>query len=280
MPYARRGHARRAGLLALCLWLGSAAADDPPAPALSPTITGDAFEYVIQPGDSLARIGARYGVDAVVLARENGIDYHGYIHPGQRLRLTNRHIVPERLSEGILINLPQRMLFLFRGGELRASYPVGLGHPTWRTPAGDFTVRTLEINKAWIVPQSIQEEMRREGQIVQAHVPPGPDNPLGKYWLGLSLPGYGIHSTIAPQSVYQFQSHGCIRLHPDDIGAMFAEVRSGMLVRIIYQTTLLAACPTGGCFSKCIRMCIPGAATRSPRCGGSVSTSTNNGCAR
>ncbi|KAF0190841.1 MAG: hypothetical protein FD165_2399 [Gammaproteobacteria bacterium] len=240
--------AHRVGMMVFCLWLGCAIADDAPVPALSETITGGEFEYVIQPGDFLIKISARYGVDPVVLARENGIDYHGYVYPGQRLRITNRHIVPERLSDGILINLPQRMLFLFRGGELRASYPVGLGRPTWRTPAGDFTVRTLELNKEWIVPKSIQEEMRREGKIVNTSVPPGPDNPLGKYWIGLSRLGYGIHSTIAPVSIYQFQSHGCIRLHPDDIGAMFAEVRIGMPVRIIYQNTLLARLPDGRIF--------------------------------
>ncbi len=243
---ALRGHARRVGLLTFCLWMGCATADD--SPALSEKITGGEFEYVIQPGDFLIKISARYGVDPVVLARENGIDYNGYVYPGQRLRITNRHIVPERLSDGILINLPQRMLFFFRDGELRASYPVGLGRPTWRTPVGDFTVRTLELNKEWIVPKSIQEEMRREGKIVNTSVPPGPDNPLGKYWIGLSRLGYGIHSTIAPVSIYQFQSHGCIRLHPDDIGAMFAAVSIGMPVRIIYQNTLLARLPDGRIF--------------------------------
>ncbi len=244
---AARDALRRAGLL-LCLWSGLALAEEPSAPVVPETITGGEFEYVIQPGDYLTRIGARYGVDAVALARDNGIAYHDYIHPGQRLRIVNRHIVPERLDEGLLINLPQRILFFFRNGEVRASYPVGLGRPTWRTPTGDFTVRALEINKAWIVPQSIQEEMRREGQVVQTRMPPGPDNPLGKYWIGLSRPGYGIHSTIAPASVYQFQSHGCIRLHPDDIGAIFAEVRVGMPVRIVYQATLLARLPDGRMF--------------------------------
>jgi L,D-transpeptidase ErfK/SrfK len=71
-------------------------------------------------------------------------------------------------------------------------------------------------------------------------VPPGPDNPLGQYWLGLSLAGYGIHGTIAPASIYQFRSHGCIRLHPDDIADLFARVSIGTPGTIIYAPVLLA----------------------------------------
>ena len=56
-------------------------------------------------------------------------------------------------------------------------------------------------------------------------MPPGPDNPLGKHWLGLSIHGYGIHGTIAPSSIYQFRTHGCIRLHPDDIAELFLTCR-------------------------------------------------------
>jgi L,D-transpeptidase ErfK/SrfK len=70
-------------------------------------------------------------------------------------------------------------------------------------------------------------------------VPPGPDNPLGKHWLGLSIPGYGIHGTIAATSIYQFRTHGCIRLHPDDIAQMFSEVPLGVPGIIIYQPLLL-----------------------------------------
>ncbi|MEW5756979.1 MAG: L,D-transpeptidase family protein [Pseudomonadota bacterium] len=215
---------------------------------LSDTTTGSEFDYIVQPDDFLIKIGARYGVDAHTIARDNAIDYDGLIFPGQHLKINALHIMPERLNEGILINLPQRMLFFFREGNLSRVYPVGLGRRSWPTPSGEFTVRSREINKDWIVPVSIQEEMRREGQIVRTRVPPGPDNPLGKYWLGLSRPGYGIHSTIAPMSIYQFRSHGCIRVHPDDIEALFTEVRIGMPVRIVYRPLLLALRDDGRLF--------------------------------
>jgi L,D-transpeptidase ErfK/SrfK len=76
-------------------------------------------------------------------------------------------------------------------------------------------------------------------------MPPGPDNPLGAHWLGLDLWGYGIHSTIAPASVYQFRSHGCIRLHPDDIADLFDKARVGTRGRLVYQPVLLARLDDG-----------------------------------
>jgi L,D-transpeptidase ErfK/SrfK len=213
----------------------------PQAVAATPSfaITGGVFEYTVQPGDFLIKIGARFGVPAVTLSRDNDLAYEGLLMPGQKLAIDNRHIVPELLEEGLLINLPQRMLYYFRGWALVTAYPVGLGKLNWPTPAGEFIVTNKAVNKAWRIPKSIQEEMRREGQLVKAEVLPGPDNPLGKHWLGLSLASIGIHGTIAPASIYHFQSHGCIRLHPDDIEVLFAQIEPGMVGSIIYSPLLL-----------------------------------------
>jgi L,D-transpeptidase ErfK/SrfK len=75
---------------------------------------------------------------------------------------------------------------------------------------------------------------------VKTRVPPGPDNPLGQYWLGLSLAGYGVHGTLAPTSIDRFRSHGCIRLHPDDIADLFGRVPIGTPGHIIYTPLRLA----------------------------------------
>ena len=223
-----------------CVILAGYMAFLPQAMAATPSlpIAGSVFEYTVQPGDYLIRISARFGVAATVLARENGLKYDALLKPGRKLTIDNRHIVPEVREDALLINLPQRMLYFFRAGELAAAYPIGLGKPSLPTPAGDFSVIDKVVNKTWRVPKSIQEEMRREGQAVKTEVPPGPDNPLGKYWLGIGLSGIGIHGTIAPASIYHFQSHGCIRLHPDDIEALFAEVEPGTTGSIIYTPLL------------------------------------------
>lgn len=209
-------------------------------PRLADTLVGGEFFYTVQLGDTLTSIGARFGVAAGLLARENGLQASTRLKTGQELRVDNRHIVPPGPEDGILINLPQRLLFYVAEGQPVTHYPVGLGRPDWPTPTGTFAVLSKEENPVWDVPKSIQEEMRRCGQTVKTRVPPGPDNPLGQYWLGLSLAGYGIHGTIAPASIYQFRSHGCIRLHPDDIADLFGRVSIGTPGRIIYTPVLLA----------------------------------------
>ena len=214
-------------------------------PPLAQRVTGGDTDYTVQPGDFLIAIGARFGVTAELIARQNAIRYSAVIHPGQRLRIHHPHIVPAMLDDGILINIPQRMLFHFSQGELRAAYPVGLGKPTWPTPGGEFEIVSRAKNKTWKVPISIQEEMRREGKVVLEEVPPGPNNPIGAHWLGLSLRGYGIHGTIAPSSVYQFSSHGCIRLHPDDIAELYGQTEVGDSGLLIYQPVLLAVTEDG-----------------------------------
>jgi L,D-transpeptidase ErfK/SrfK len=209
-------------------------------PALANRVVGGQFQYSAQSGDSLTSIGARFGMDVPVLAPANNLDPTARLKLGQVLRIDNRHIVPQALEDGILINLPQRMLFYFTAGELVAHYPVGLGRPDWQTPTGRFTILTKEENPVWDVPLSIQEEMRREGQVVRTRVLACPQNPLGKHWMGLSIPGYGIHGTIAPSSIYQFRTHGCIRLHPDDMAALFAAVATGTPGLMVYQRLMVA----------------------------------------
>lgn len=205
-----------------------------------PPLTGSRFSYTVLPDDYLEKIGARFGVSGAVLARDNGIADPDLIMPGQKIWVDNHHLIPEVLQTGIVINLPQRMLFYFQDGKLKSAYPVGLGKPSWPTVQGSFHIIQLEKNPVWVTPKSIQEEMARESQIVKDRVQPGPDNPLGEFWMGLDAPGYGIHGTIAPASVYHFQSHGCIRLHRDDIAQLFPKVSKGLLVKLIYVPVLMA----------------------------------------
>ena len=208
--------------------------------ALPDMLVGGEAMYTVQHGDAFTRIGARFGVDATTLAHDNGLTPSARLRVGQVLRVDNRHIIPQLLEEGILINLPQRMLFYFLRGTLLRHYPVGLGRPSWPTPTAEFEVVRMQADPVWHVPKSIQEEMARSGKKVKTRVPPGPDNPLGKYMIGLSLPCYGIHGTIAPGSIYGFHTHGCIRLHPDDIADLFSRVAIGTPGRIIYAPVLLA----------------------------------------
>lgn len=217
-------------------------------PPLAHGLVGGSFEYRVKKGDTFRSIGARKGVEAEMLARSNGLKPSVQLTIGQVIRGDNGHVVPVDLENGILVNLPQRKLFLLRDGELVSAYPVAPGKPAFKTPTGGFQVIQMRENPTWYVPVSIQEEWARAGKVVKKAVPPGPGNPLGGYWIGLSFPSYGIHGTNAPLSIYDFQSRGCIRMHPDDAGDLFGKVKVGESGEIIYEPVLLARLPDGRIF--------------------------------
>lgn len=204
----------------------------------STQITGSVFVYQVTRGDSLTLVGARLGIDVATLAAQNGLSPQARLKTGQRLEIDNRHLAPGGTTEGIVINVPQRMLFLFRAGKLERAFPVAVGRSDWPTPRGKYSVLEKVVDKTWIVPRSIQEEMRRKGEPVETRVPPGPENPLGERWLRIS-PSCGIHGTNAPPSIYQFSTHGCIRLQPDAIDELYREVAVGTPVEVIYQPVLV-----------------------------------------
>jgi L,D-transpeptidase ErfK/SrfK len=210
------------------------------APPLSEQIVGQEFTYTLQEGDTLASIGARFGVSVDLLAANNNLSASSLLKIGHALLVDNRHIVANDLGDGIVINIPQRMLFYFRDGRLIRHFPVGLGRPDWPTPTAPFKIVAKVENPTWYVPRSIQEEMRREGQVVKSCVPPGPDNPLGNHWLGLSIGGYGIHGTNDPTTIYQFRLHGCVLAHNDDIAQLFDDVALGTSGILVYRRLLIA----------------------------------------
>ena len=202
--------------------------------------TGGVHRYVTVEGDTWPLLEARFGVDAPTLITDNGLTARRPLPAGLELRVDNRHIVPEALERvGLVINVPQRMLF-HDAGEMVMGAPLAVGKPTWRTPLGPFTIVAREQDPTWDVPASIMEEARRAGRQLPASVPPGPSNPLGKYWLGLSIGGVGIHGTNAPSSIYHAVTHGCMRLAAADIATLFGRVAPGTPGVIVYEPVLIA----------------------------------------
>jgi L,D-transpeptidase ErfK/SrfK len=202
-------------------------------------VVGAEFHHRVEAGDTLRSLAARYAVEPATLARLNGLPRGAALPIGEELRVVSHHVVPQSIPDGIVVNVPQRMLFVFKDGELTGNYPVGIGRRGWSTPAGHYRIVEKERDPSWEVPRSIQAEMRRKGQRVIKRMPPGPDNPLGQYWLGLSRGGIGIHGTPQTSSLFGFVSHGCVRMHPEDIERLFGEVEVGTPVEILYQPVLL-----------------------------------------
>lgn len=218
---------------------------------VSEKLVGTVGTYETIKGDTLRLVAAKLGVSRQHLSRMNKLDSKASLQAGQLLRYNNLKIIPQRMREGIVVNIPDRTLYFFQRGKLVKSLPVALGTSThnekyiWQTPTGKFRVTAKLKDPTWYVPPSIQTEMEEAGKEVIESIPPGPDNPLGKYAIKTSIPGILIHSTTKPWSIYSFASHGCIRVYPALMEDFFKEVRVNTPGEIIYQPVKLAVTEEG-----------------------------------
>jgi L,D-transpeptidase ErfK/SrfK len=167
---------------------------------------------------------------------------------GTPIYLPTQSILPDAPRSGIVVNVPAMRLYYFTtekpaeaGGQevvKVSSHPIGIGVQGWATPFGEAKVTGKARDPAWYVPASIRKEHAERGDPLPSVVPPGPDNPLGRHAMTLSLPGYLIHGTNKPAGVGMRSSHGCIRLYPEDIEALFGRVARGTPVRLVNQPVL------------------------------------------
>ncbi len=217
-------------------------------PCLSNTVVGKEFDYSPPQKQEVHLISAKLGEDSKLIAKANHISRFSIVESGGSVHINNRHIAPCDITNGILVNLPQRMLFYYKDGAPVTWYPVAVGKPDWETPVGSFSVISKHKNPAWVVPRDIQEEMEEEGKEVRTLIEPGPGNPLGNYWIGLSIRGIGIHATNAPASIYSYRTHGCVRLDPDSIKDLFHRISKGEPGMIVYEPVLFAKTGDGRVF--------------------------------
>jgi L,D-transpeptidase ErfK/SrfK len=239
------GRLRLAAAIAVLLTTGAAGARQVPSPNLlidpgqpAVILVGGRTVYEVRAGDTLVSIGARFGVSRASLIETNQLRQPGALTVGQPLVIDNTHLAAVSPGVSLTINIAQRLL-VFAEQDRVTAYPVTVGRRTWPTPVGAFTIVEKETDPAWDVPISIQREMQAEGKPVITRMEASPANPLGAHWLRLSLPGLGIHGTNAPSSIYGFASHGCIRMHPDDVAELFGRVERGTTGVLIYQPVIL-----------------------------------------
>jgi lipoprotein-anchoring transpeptidase ErfK/SrfK len=123
------------------------------------------------------------------------------------VELPTRRYRPERTGVGfsVVVDRDAFRLRLYRGERLVRTLRVGVGMPSHPTPAGEFEVVNMERDPTWNPPDSRWAEGI-------GPIPPGPANPLGTRWIGISSPAIGLHGTPAPETVGTRSSHGCIRL--------------------------------------------------------------------
>jgi L,D-transpeptidase ErfK/SrfK len=201
-----------------------------PAPIQIQPVVGHDEIYVVTRRDNLYRVARKYDIGLAQLLRANGLS-SPHVRPGTRLIVPTSHILPNTPHDGIVLNIPERRIYIFRDGNIVATHAVAVGKPTTQTATGQYHLAEKKRNPIWRPPKSIVD---KEG-IADDPVAPGPSNPLGDRWMGWSLPGYGFHSTNAPRSVGYAASHGCVRLYPERAREMFDEVNVGMPIYAIYD---------------------------------------------
>jgi len=112
----------------------------------------------------------------------------------------------------------------------------------WHTPIGLTHVIAKIKNPIWYPPESVRKEHAAAGDPLPPFVPPGPDNPLGAYAMRLAAGNgtYLIHGTNNPIAVGLAVTHGCIRMYPDDVQALFPMIPVGTPVRLINEPVKVA----------------------------------------
>jgi lipoprotein-anchoring transpeptidase ErfK/SrfK len=132
----------------------------------------------------------------------------------------------------IVIRLEARELQVFDARDrLFAHFPVSIARRAEKRPLGELRITVVIPNPNYTFDPELyadSEEARQLGR--RLIVPPGPNNPVGRAWIGLDLPGYGIHGTPEPEKVGRTESHGCFRLANWDAMALAAVVSVGLPV--------------------------------------------------
>jgi len=195
------------------------------------TVVGAIRHHVVAPKETLLDIARHFDLGYLEITRPYPDMDPWNPDPGQNLVIPTQWILPSTQLHGIVINLPEMRLYhFFPKISMVATYPVGIGDIGWETPGAVARVIDRQVDPTWTVPMSLRAKYGTTS------IPPGSDNPLGKYWIGLSLKGYGIHGTNFPWGVGRLVSHGCIRLYPEDIAILFKNVSLNTPVEIVYES--------------------------------------------
>ena len=212
-------------------WISSGRTSIPITTRVHPinSIIGTPQRHIIRAKETLLDIAREYDL---------GFNELQDLYPGldpwilsvdTELTLPTQWVLPDTITEGIIINVAELRLYYFSNTEASVkTFPIGIGDMDGMTPLGDFTIKEKRKQPTWYIPASLQ---RKYGTKT---IPPGPENPLGDYWMGLGDSSYGIHGTDIPWSVGRLVTHGCIRMYPEDIEQLFYMAKPGTSVKIIY----------------------------------------------
>jgi len=144
------------------------------------------------------------------------------------LKKISRKMTKSNFGPVIVIRRGSNQLFLYKGERFVKRFRVATGQSAYPTPLGHYEIVVKWANPWWYPPDSAWAAGEKP-------VPPGPGNPLGTRWMGLSASGVGIHGTPNSGSIGYSLSHGCIRMYIPDAEWLFTHVEVGTQVFIVAQ---------------------------------------------
>ncbi|MGH8202202.1 MAG: L,D-transpeptidase family protein [Steroidobacteraceae bacterium] len=242
--WAATGTLLAAGLLGSLLATSSRAAVFTLPPDDS-SLIGQDQQIQSQSADTLLDLARKYSVGYWEIQEANPkVDLW---LPGQGTSITipGTFIVPPVDHQGIVINLPQHRLFYFpkRGRHdqpIVITYPVSPGEGDFPTPVGVTRIIRKVPHPIWIPTAHILKAHAEAGDPIPRVWKAGPDNPMGEWALETTL-SHGeiyIHGTNNPMAIGMSVTHGCVRLYPEDIAALYPVVRVGTAVTIVNEPVL------------------------------------------
>lgn len=200
---------------------------------------GQLLLHTAQDEDTLGSLARYYGVSPILLIAANPDEDLLLIKPGQKVVIPNQLILPKAATKGIVINLAELRLYYYPEDE-KAVYvfPIGIGRVGRATPLTTTSISQMRKNPTWTPTATTRREYEAMGKPLPAVVPAGPDNPMGEYAMRLAYGSgeYLIHGTNDPKDVGLRASAGCIRMYPEHVEWLFAQVDTGTPVQIVNQS--------------------------------------------
>jgi L,D-transpeptidase ErfK/SrfK len=228
------------GALTLLTVAAGARAETYPLPPAGESVIGGVRTVHAQDTDTLVDLARAHGFGYEAIRAANPSVDAWMPRNGTQVVLPSRHILPSGPREGIVVNTAEMRMYYYpkpKQGEkpVVETFPVAIGRGDWRTPQVLTRVSGKVKDPVWYPPESIRREHAEQGDMLPKVVRAGPDNPLGKYALRLTIPSYLIHGTNKQYGVGMQVTHGCIRMYPEHIERVFQAVPVGTPVRIVYE---------------------------------------------
>ena len=178
--------------------------------------------------DASEAIGERFHMSPKLLATLNK---GRNLQAGQSIVVTDvgRALVPAGKATALRIDKSDKFLYVMgEGGKVMGAFPVSLGTPEL-IEGSQLTIVSKAKNPDYSYDPSLLRDPKSDQKL---KLPPGPNNPVGVYWLGLSREHAGIHGTPEPSQMARVQTNGCVRLTNWDVVRLSGVVDKGTVVEV------------------------------------------------